>query len=105
VTVPAGRSFRHDVPAGHNAFVYAFDGEGTIGGGPEGGGRLLQAGRLGVLGDGDSLLAVAGGNGVRFLLVAGRPIGEPIARYGPFVMNTRDEIRKAVTDFQSGAFE
>ena len=67
-------------------------------------GRVLESGRLGVLGDGDRVSVAAGGDGMRFLLVAARPIGEPIARYGPFVMNTREEIRRALDDLQSGAF-
>jgi quercetin 2,3-dioxygenase len=104
VSVPANARFEHPVPAGHNAFVYVFEGEGEIGGEGTSGGRRLETARLGVLGNGDTVAVKAGGQGVRFLLVAGRPIGEPIVRYGPFVMNTRDEIRKAVTDFQSGAF-
>jgi hypothetical protein len=103
VSVPAGRLFSHPVPEGHNAFVYVFEGGGEVGLDAEGRGRTLEAGRLGVLGDGDALDAKAGPGGVRFLLVAARPIGEPIARYGPFVMNTREEILKALADFQSGA--
>ena len=57
-----------------------------------------------MLGEGDTLAAVAGDDGMRFLLIAARPIGEPIARYGPFVMNTRDEVMQAVRDFQDGRF-
>jgi redox-sensitive bicupin YhaK (pirin superfamily) len=104
VSVPPRRRFGHPVPAGHNALVYVFEGAGEFGASGEGGGRLLQAGRLGVLGDGDAVAVAAGDEGVRFLLIAGRPIGEPIARYGPFVMNTRDEVMQAVTDFRSGTF-
>ena len=104
VTVPARQRFEHPVPAGHNAVVYVFEGSGELGG--EGGeaGRRLEAGRLAVLGEGDTLAAAAADEGMRFLLIAARPIGEPIARYGPFVMNTRDEVMRAVRDFQEGRF-
>ncbi|SRR6266536_1597390 len=100
VTVPARNRFEHAVPAGYNVLLYVFEGEGDVG--PDGGRRRLRAGRLGVLGAGDSVLAEAGEAGMRFLLIAARPIGEPIVRYGPFVMNTRDEIVQAFEDFQSG---
>ena len=104
VSVPAGQRFEHAVPAGHNAFVYVFEGAGEVGAAQDARGRVLESGRLGVLGDGDRVSVAAGGDGMRFLLVAARPIGEPIARYGPFVMNTREEIRRALDDLQSGAF-
>jgi redox-sensitive bicupin YhaK (pirin superfamily) len=102
VSVPAGGRFEHPVPAGHNAVAYVFEGSGEIGGGDGVPGRRLEAGRLAVLGEGDTLAAAAGDEGMRFLLIAARPIGEPIARYGPFVMNTREEILQAVQDFQAG---
>jgi hypothetical protein len=57
-----------------------------------------------VLGEGDAVLARAGDEGMRFLLVAGRPLGEPIARYGPFVMNTPAEIQQALQDLRNGTF-
>jgi hypothetical protein len=104
VSVPARRRFEHPVPGGHNAVVYVFEGSGEIGGDEAAAGRSLEAGRLAVLGEGDTLSAVAGDQGLRFLLIAARPIGEPIARYGPFVMNTREEILQAVQDFQAGRF-
>jgi len=104
VTVPARQRFEHPVPAGHNAVVYVFEGSGELGGEDGAAGRPLEAGRLAVLGEGDTLAAVAGDGGLRFLLIAARPIGEPIARYGPFVMNTRDEVMQAVRDFQDGRF-
>jgi quercetin 2,3-dioxygenase len=104
VSVPPLRRFEHPVPSGHNAMVYVFEGDGEVGVDGGGRGRRLQTGRLGVLGEGDALAVVAGEKGMRALLIAARPIGEPIARYGPFVMNTREEIVQAVSDFQSGAF-
>ncbi|HUG52666.1 MAG TPA: pirin family protein [Vicinamibacteria bacterium] len=104
VAVPPRRRFEHPVAAGHNGLVYVFEGAGEVGLSEGDRGRVLQSGRLGVLGDGDALAALAGDEGMRFLLIAARPIGEPIARYGPFVMNTREEIVQALSDFQSGAF-
>ncbi len=97
VELPAGASFTHPVAAGHNAFVYPFEGSVTIGG------RELRARGAGVLGAGDAVEVVAGRDGARFLLLAGRPLGEPVVQYGPFVMNTREEVEQAIRDYQSGA--
>ena len=84
------------VPAGHTAVIYLFDGAANSGK------ASLPKGTLGVLGDGDRIRVTAGPEGAALLLIAGRPLGEPIARYGPFVMNTRDEIAQAFADFQAG---
>jgi len=100
VELPAGGAFEHALPSTHNAVAYIFDGGGAIGEGGEG--DKLSAGKLAVLGDGDTLHARAGEQGMQFLLLAGRPLAEPVARYGPFVMNTRDEIMQAVRDYQQG---
>jgi quercetin 2,3-dioxygenase len=97
VSLPQGAVFSHPVPAGHNAFVYPFEGSVSIGG------RELRAHAAGVLGAGDALEVRAGGEGARFLVLAGRPLGEPVVQYGPFVMNTRDEVEQAIRDYQSGA--
>ena len=70
--------------------------------GPEDHSREVAAGQLAVLGPGERITVTTGAE-ARFLLLAGRPLGEPIARYGPFVMNTREEILQAVEDFQRGA--
>ncbi|HZM50076.1 MAG TPA: pirin-like C-terminal cupin domain-containing protein, partial [Vicinamibacteria bacterium] len=104
VSVPARKRFEHPVPAGHSAMVYVFEGEGEVGLDESGKGRLVQTGRLAILDDGAQLAALAGEKGMRFLIIAARPIGEPIARYGPFVMNTQDEIMQAMQDFQAGRF-
>jgi redox-sensitive bicupin YhaK (pirin superfamily) len=101
VALEAGASFRQDVPAGHNAFAYVFEGETELGL-EKGAGTRVGAGHLAVLGPGDSFEARGLGTPARFLLVAARPIGEPVARYGPFVMNTGEEILQAVRDFQEG---
>ena len=98
VTLDPAVRFTHPVPAGHTAFVHVFEGEAAIEG------TRLARGQLAVLGDGASLEAEAGAAGARFLLVAARPLGEPIARYGPFVMNTEAELEQAFADFRAGRF-
>jgi redox-sensitive bicupin YhaK (pirin superfamily) len=100
VGLGAGGRFRESLTGGHAAFLYLFEGEAGIDEGQQG----LAAGQLGVLGEGEEVAIEAGPAGARFLLVAGRPLREPIARYGPFVMNSREEILQAIGDFQSGRF-
>jgi len=86
------------VPQGHNGFVYVFEGKARVGG------TVLPRGTLGVLGPGDSIEAVAEDGPARLILVAGRPLGEPVVKYGPFVMNTEGEIHQAIADYQAGRF-
>jgi redox-sensitive bicupin YhaK (pirin superfamily) len=84
-----------------------FEGECDIGGGTIGSADLpkrARAGELAVLGAGDSVRVGTNASTARLLLVAGRPLREPIARAGPFVMNNAQELRRAVEDFQSGLF-
>ena len=100
VTLPAGAAFRERVPRGHTAFAYVDHGEVHFG--PER--TLARAPALVILGDGDMVEASAGAGGGRFLLAAARPLGEPIARHGPFVMNTRAEIEQTLQDLRSGHF-
>jgi redox-sensitive bicupin YhaK (pirin superfamily) len=90
------------LPEGYNAFVYVYEGAATVGEGDEA--RPLATQTLGVLGGGGRLRLRAGAEGVRAILVAGRPLREPVARYGPFVMNTREELMQAVVDYQQGRF-
>ncbi len=97
VTLPAATTFEEAVPSGHNAFVYVIEGELTIGA------DKVAAGTLAVLADGDQL-AVTASTTSRFLLIAGKPFNEPVARSGPFVMNTTDELHQAYTDYRSGNF-
>ncbi|MGM0576225.1 MAG: pirin family protein [Myxococcota bacterium] len=104
--LPPGARFEHPVPASHNAFCYPYEGRGRFGVTPDHPGEDVHRGHLVVLGDGDGLVVQAPSDApLRFLLVAGEPIREPIARYGPFVMNSRDEILQAFRDFQSGRLE
>jgi redox-sensitive bicupin YhaK (pirin superfamily) len=100
VTLPADASFEQPVTRGHNAFAYLFEGSGTFGDSTS----ALGSPKLVVLGDGDVVRAQGGAGGLRFLLVSGAPLGEPIARYGPFVMNTREEILQALADLRDGTF-
>ncbi|HEX9420379.1 MAG TPA: pirin family protein [Methylomirabilota bacterium] len=100
VTLPAGATFREHVPQGHTAFAYVDQGEVRFG--PEQ--RAARAPALVIFGDGDLVEAAAGPGGGRFLLAAARPLGEPIARHGPFVMNTRAEIEQALQDLRTGKF-
>jgi redox-sensitive bicupin YhaK (pirin superfamily) len=100
IRLGAGVSYAHPVPAGHTAFAYLFEGAAAFGAT----GQSLAGPELIVFADGDMVQARAGGAGGRFLLVSGKPLGEPIARYGPFVMNTRQEILQALADLQNGTF-
>jgi redox-sensitive bicupin YhaK (pirin superfamily) len=95
---PGGR-FVHALPAGHNAFVYPYEGEVDIGDGDDR--RTLGAHQAGLLSLGERLEIAAPGK-ARFLLLAARPLNEPVVQYGPFVMNTRDEIEQAIADYQEG---
>ena len=110
VALPAGCTFVQPVPRGHAALAYAFEGEGRfgvaadLGYGGELDGVLLTAPQMAVFGDGDEVRVEADGTPVRFLLISGKPLGEPIARYGPFVMNSREELMIALRDLQNDSF-
>ena len=102
VTLAPSASWEHALPEGHNAFAYVFEGDVGIGEGEDA--RAVGSQELAVLGGGDTFRVRAGEQGARLILVAGRPLREPVARYGPFVMNTKEEIMQAFVDFQSGKF-
>ena len=111
-------TFEHPVAAGHAAFAYVIGGEGIFGLGEEQGGypvegtgyfktelpSSIENGHLVLLGDGDQVRVTTKESPVRFLLISGRPIGEPIAWRGPIVMNTQDELDLAFEEIQSGTF-
>lgn len=101
VQLNPGASLQQDITAGHHAFLYAIEGALTVDGSSQQ--NFLQAGQLAVLDDGDTL-QIHSLEGCRILLVAGQPFGEPVARYGPFVMNTEQELRQAFVDYRSGQF-
>jgi hypothetical protein len=99
IMLPGTTEYTVRVPAGHTAFVYVFEGEARIGE------TALPRGTLGVLSPGDELVdLVATDEGARLILVAGKPLREPVAKYGPFVMNTPLEIKDAIADYQAGRF-
>jgi len=100
IAVPAGGAVTLPLPATHAVFLYPFQGDIAVG---ESTDRVAH-GTLAVLGAGDAVKIAAPGGDARVLLVAGRPLNEPVARYGPFVMNTPQEIRQAALDFQAGRF-
>jgi redox-sensitive bicupin YhaK (pirin superfamily) len=102
IELAPGASWRHALPEGHNAFAYMFEGDGSVGEGEAA--RALASQELAVLIGGPVFQLRAGSSGARAILVAGAPLREPVARHGPFVMNTKQEIMQAFVDFQEGRF-
>jgi len=96
VAVEGGRTFNHDLAGDLVAFLYLFEGTATVGD------TRLDRHTLVVLGEGEPVTVQAGPDGARFILVAGRPLGEPFVQYGPFVMGTREEIEQALADYRDG---
>ena len=98
--LPAGAQFAQQLPADHNAFVYVFEGALEIAG------SAVPAQRMAILANAPQSdgVVLKAAKPARALLIAGKPLGEPIAQYGPFVMNTQGEIAKAVRDYQAGLF-
>jgi redox-sensitive bicupin YhaK (pirin superfamily) len=103
VRMQAGARVAHDLPEDHTAFAYVYEGGATFGS-PVNEPREVAAGQLAVLGPGQRLTVASGDAGAHYLLLAARPLREPIARYGPFVMNTREQIEQAVQDYRRGTF-
>lgn len=105
VQLEPGVSFRQPVPAGHTTMAYVYHGEGEFGLDEAGRGQVVQAVRMVVFEDGDELrVQAAPASPVHFMLIAGAPFGEPIVPYGPFVMNTVEEIQQALDDLRKGTF-
>jgi hypothetical protein len=100
VRLDSGADLETAMPETHSAFIYVYEGAVTVGEGASA--KLVARGELAVLSGGTRVRARAEGGAARYLLVAGQPLNEPVARYGPFVMNTQAEIHQALADFQSG---
>ncbi|HVC00939.1 MAG TPA: pirin family protein [Steroidobacteraceae bacterium] len=99
--LPAAGEFTQTITRGHNAFLYVYEGAVTVR--SAGGGQALPLQTVGVLDtQGDAVRLAAGPAGARLILLAAKPIGEPIVQQGPFVMNTREEIETAIRDYQAG---
>lgn len=98
VHLPEQAEFHHALPEEHNAFVYVYEGDLAIGEDK----RKLTMGNAGLLSKGDQLTIQALSPDTRFLVISGKPIKEPIVQYGPFVMNTTEEIEQAIQDYRSG---
>lgn len=97
-TTPPGVEFVHPARRGHTAFLYVIGGSGSVNGTP------VENRTLVLFGDGDELAVTAGHEPVRFLLLTGKPLGEPVAWRGPIVMNTQEEIATAFREYQEGTF-
>ena len=100
VHLPPNTEFEHRIPKDLNAFIYVYEG-GLEVGGPM---RAVPKQAAIVLGDGDRLKTKAGNLGAQFIVLAAKPLHEPIVQYGPFVMNTRAEIEQAIDDYQNNRF-
>jgi len=96
VELSASNTFAHPLDAALRGFIYVYEGDAIVGG------TALPQHSFAVLGDGDSLQVAAGKSGARFILVAGKPLDEPIVQYGPFVMTSMDDIKLAIADYNKG---
>jgi redox-sensitive bicupin YhaK (pirin superfamily) len=105
LTLPRGAELVIPTAPGHTVVAYVFEGDGAFGVQDDDPGETVEAVRMVVFQDGDQMRVKAGaGSGVRFMLMAGEPFGEPIVPYGPFVMNTSEEIQQALADLRNGTF-
>jgi redox-sensitive bicupin YhaK (pirin superfamily) len=98
IALEKGASFSHPLPKEHNAFAYVFEGSAMVGI------KEVEKSQLAVLSQGERFTVSADEGPARLILVAGRPLREPVVKYGPFVMNTPEEIHQAIADFQAGRF-
>ena len=100
IELPAGATFEQPLPAGHNAFLYVFRGEVVVEG------KAVPQARMAILDNARAAdgVRIKAAQPSRLLLIAGKPLNEPIAQYGPFVMNTQAEVFQAVEDFRNGKF-
>ncbi|HUV25589.1 MAG TPA: pirin-like C-terminal cupin domain-containing protein, partial [Methanomassiliicoccales archaeon] len=98
ISIPENSEFRHDIPSGHAVFAYLIEGEASF---DE---DFVGAETTVIFGEGDEIIARTGERRARFLLVSGKPIGEPVAWHGPIVMNTQEELEKAFDELNKGTF-
>lgn len=98
ISLPAGQSFTENIPATHNAFVFVIKGPVSVDD------QSVTNDQLAILSSGDSVEIKAADRDSRLLLISGNPLNEPVARGGPFVMNTQQEIKQAFADYSSGNF-
>ena len=94
-------TFEHAIPRGHTAFAYVLDGRGRF---DVDSGETVEADNLVIFEDGDRVRTETHGDPLRFLLISGKPIREPVAWWGPIVMNSRRELEHAIEEFQTGTF-
>jgi redox-sensitive bicupin YhaK (pirin superfamily) len=104
IEMPARASFSLPIERGHTAFAYLFEGTASFGQVAAASGAMMTDPRLVVLGEGDQINVTTSESAARFLMVSGKPLGEPIARYGPFVMNTEEEIAQTLQELREGTF-
>jgi redox-sensitive bicupin YhaK (pirin superfamily) len=118
ITIPPESNFRHPVKNGHNVFAYVIDGAAHFDEGHDSNtfevvgasyfdlkrDRLIDSENLIIFSNGDEVIVTTENKSVRFLLISGRPIGEPVAWYGPIVMNTQEELKIAFEEYQNGTF-
>ena len=104
VFISAHAVFTQSIERGHTAFAYLFEGEAQFADLDGAAGAMITSPKLIVLGDGDEVQVTTGKAPARFLLVSGKPLHEPIARYGPFVMNTEEEIEQTLQELRRGTF-
>jgi len=102
IRLPAGACLQVPVPSAHHALLYIYEGEVLVGDGER---QAIPHRHAGLLGPGERIDVRAGPDGAALLCLAGRPIGEPVAQYGPFVMNTREEIEQAIDDYRAGRLQ
>ncbi len=101
VSVPAGKKFEHHVAKGHTVFAYVLEGEGYF---DQQKAKKISREHLVLFSDGEYVAIEASEEPLHFLLISGKPIGEPVAWYGPIVMNTEEELKLAFEEYQNGTF-
>jgi redox-sensitive bicupin YhaK (pirin superfamily) len=101
ITLEPGAAFERETPAGHTVFAYVIGGQGSFGDNSR---KFFADGQLALFSDGDRISARASPEGIRFLLVSGKPLNEPVAWRGPIVMNTDEELQAAFEEYANGTF-